>query len=152
MNLVLAPGESIDVTLADTDGKFTISYGKESLTVTSELPDQHGREGVIYHEHWQPVDTEDLPVRNLSFQDQVVLHRLLNESAGKDWDPTKDVIERNTTSFDMGMDSLDLVEVIMRVEEEFGVQFPPDYEDFPNAGALADKLAELLAVKSNASR
>lgn len=52
MMIELSPGESVTVTLKDTDGEFVIEYGERVLSVTSELPDSDGREGVIYSERF----------------------------------------------------------------------------------------------------
>lgn len=59
MKLILKQGERVEVELADTDGKFVISYGRSTLRVTSDLPDQKGREGVIYEERFG--DASDIP-------------------------------------------------------------------------------------------
>lgn len=150
MKVLLSQGESLTVNLEGSDGEFVITWGDNDLTVTADLPDQQGREGVIYHETWHPSRMpEDTEVRFLNAEDTAKLYQLLTESAGKGWNQTTDVITRSTTSIDMGMDSLDLVEVIMRIEEEFGVAFPADYEEFANVGDLMDKLARLL---QNATR
>lgn len=148
MNLVLAPGESIDVTLADTDGKFTISYGKESLTVFSELPDQQGRVGVIYEETGGLGHSDEDVLANavvgegvvLSAPDQEKLHSLLKEYAGRNFSGT---IVRDTTSIDLSFDSLDVSEVIFMIEEVFGVAFSNEYQ-WSTVGQLEDYLAARL--------
>lgn len=53
MRIVLALGETLVVSFADTDGEFTISYSDpEGIKVeeTDGLPDVTGRGGVLYHE------------------------------------------------------------------------------------------------------
>lgn len=49
------------------------------------------------------------------------------------------------TSFkeDLGADSLDLFEVLMALEEEFGIEIPPeDFEQLTTVGAVIDYLKE----------
>lgn len=50
MKVELRQGESVSITLEGTDGLFKVIYGKETLRVTSDLPDTKGRKGVIYEE------------------------------------------------------------------------------------------------------
>jgi hypothetical protein len=52
MKVLLRPGDVLEVGLVDTDGHFEFRYDVEKghLTVTSDLPDMQGREGVIYDE------------------------------------------------------------------------------------------------------
>ena len=52
MRVEIKQGESLTVCLADTDGEFVIKYGKNKLTVKSDLPDSSGREGTIYSENF----------------------------------------------------------------------------------------------------
>lgn len=51
-DIVLKPGDKITITLQGTDGEFEIEYGKTALTVTADMPDTQGREGVIYSEEF----------------------------------------------------------------------------------------------------
>lgn len=44
----LAKGESIRVTLKDSDGSFTLKYGKHVLSISTEWADSEDRKGVIY--------------------------------------------------------------------------------------------------------
>ncbi len=148
MNLVLAPGESVDVTLADTDGKFTISYGKESLTVFSYLPDQHGRVGVIYKETCgigYPVGgfVEAVTANKaiLSVSHQAKLYSILKEYANLEFNNT---VNRDTTSIDLGFDSLDVTDVLLTIEDAFDVPFPSNYE-WSTVGQIEDYLAANLA-------
>lgn len=52
INVVLAPGDSVEVTLKDTDGTFRITYGPVKLTVRVDMADTKGRKGVIYEERY----------------------------------------------------------------------------------------------------
>ena len=52
MKIELSPGELLMVTLQGTDGMFTIEFGERELTVSVDLPDTEGREGVIYSERF----------------------------------------------------------------------------------------------------
>lgn len=54
MKIELKQGERITVTFADTDGEIEVSYGENNLTVTADLPDTTGRQGVIYEEVFGP--------------------------------------------------------------------------------------------------
>lgn len=58
MELVLAPGDKIRVTLKDTDGEFVLEYGKTSLKITTDFPDSNGRKGIIYEEKFGKPETE----------------------------------------------------------------------------------------------
>lgn len=50
IEVVLAPGDQLKVTLKDTDGVFTLEYGKNAVRIKSDLPDTNGRRGTIYEE------------------------------------------------------------------------------------------------------
>jgi hypothetical protein len=50
----IGPGEKVKIRLRGTDGEFVISYGETALTITADLPDSQGREGVIYSEQFNP--------------------------------------------------------------------------------------------------
>src|SRR3989337_2618462 len=52
MIIILKPGETIRVHLADSDGEFRINYGKKVLSVKTDFPDTKGRVGTIYAEHF----------------------------------------------------------------------------------------------------
>lgn len=52
IRIILNAGDSVEIGLADADGKFVVNYGAEELTITSDLPDTAGREGVIYRERY----------------------------------------------------------------------------------------------------
>lgn len=50
-----------------------------------------------------------------------------------------DTIKRETTFGDLDADSLDVVEVIMALEDEFGVEIPDEVaEKFKNIGDVVD--------------
>ena len=52
---------------------------------------------------------------------------------------TPDTITRETTFGDLDADSLDVVEVIMALEDEFGVEIPDEVaEKFKNIGDVVD--------------
>ena len=48
MKIELKPGDDLDVTLAHSDGGFTVEYGETTVRVMANLPDDQEREGVIY--------------------------------------------------------------------------------------------------------
>ena len=52
MKVEIKQGETVLLTLAGTDGQFTISYSSTALTVRADLPDTQGREGIIYCEQF----------------------------------------------------------------------------------------------------
>lgn len=56
MKIVLKQGDRLEVCLEGTDGEFVIEYGDSTLTVTADLPDSDGREGVIYSERFGDAD------------------------------------------------------------------------------------------------
>lgn len=49
MQLTIPYGSKVTVSFADTDGEITISFADGAITVHSDLPDDQGREGVIYN-------------------------------------------------------------------------------------------------------
>ena len=52
---------------------------------------------------------------------------------------TPDTITRETTFGDLDADSLDVVEVIMALEDEFGIEIPDEVaEKFKNIGDVVD--------------
>jgi len=59
MKVTIAKGESLIVNLEGTDGEFIITYGQSVLSVTADLPDTDGREGVIYSERFGADDDDD---------------------------------------------------------------------------------------------
>lgn len=52
VTIEIGQNESVRIKLRETDGEFTVSYGKRVLRVTSDLPDTKGRKGVIYEEQF----------------------------------------------------------------------------------------------------
>lgn len=151
MKIQLSPGDRLLVNLEGSDGEFVIVWGKTSLTVEAELPDQAGRVGVIYEETWGPGRLDDLDeqvvpaVRVLTEGQREQMHDTIRLHANPDFSGK---ITRSTTAVDLGMDSLDVSEVPLLLEDAFGVQFPNDFE-WSNVGQLEDKLAEVL---QNATR
>ena len=50
-----------------------------------------------------------------------------------------DSIQRHTTMQDLGADSLDIVEVVMEIEEEFDITIPDSaFEKMENVGEIVD--------------
>jgi hypothetical protein len=59
VTIILEPGQSVSVELRDTDGRFTINYGIERLTVFADMKGSHkGDCGIIYDERYGPDDLE----------------------------------------------------------------------------------------------
>jgi hypothetical protein len=57
LTVTVPQGEAVLVTLAETDGQFTISYGAphlgvDTLLIHADMPDSTGREGIIYEEKY----------------------------------------------------------------------------------------------------
>ena len=52
MRIELKPGEQVTVCLHEADGEFVVKYGKNKLTITADMPDAEGREGVVYEERY----------------------------------------------------------------------------------------------------
>ena len=53
MHIELKAGEQIEISFKDADGVITVAYGKTIASVHADLPDTHGRDGVIY---WRSSD------------------------------------------------------------------------------------------------
>ena len=60
MHIELEAGEQIEISFKDADGVITVAYGKTVASVHADLPDIHGRDGVIY---WR---SSDRPVADSS--------------------------------------------------------------------------------------
>lgn len=58
---------------------------------------------------------------------------------------TDNVTEESSFKDDLGIDSLDLFELVMAMEEEFGVEIPS--EDLENMSTVGDVIAYLEANK-----
>ena len=56
-------------------------------------------------------------------------------------------LNRDTSLSDLGLDSLDLVDVIMEIEEEFGIRLPEDIEDIKTLGDWVDVVNEAVSEK-----
>ena len=55
------------------------------------------------------------------------------------------ITEASSFSDDLGIDSLDIVELLMNVEEEFGVSIGPD----PSIATVGDLIAKIEELKNN---
>ena len=55
------------------------------------------------------------------------------------------ITEASSFSEDLGIDSLDIVELLMNVEEEFGVSIEPD----PSIATVGDLMAKIEELKNN---
>lgn len=55
-----------------------------------------------------------------------------------------ETVNEETSFSDLGLDSLDIVELLMGIEDEFGVNIEPD-ESLKNVGDLIKKIEELKA-------
>ena len=55
------------------------------------------------------------------------------------------ITEASRFSEDLGIDSLDIVELLMNVEEEFGVSIEPD----PSIATVGDLIAKIEELKNN---
>lgn len=77
--ITLKQGDRLEVCLDGTDGEFVIEYGDSALTVTADLPDSDGREGVIYSERFGDTDDDSEEVEALSD-----LRPLLSRSQSQD--------------------------------------------------------------------
>lgn len=69
------------------------------------------------------------------------IKELLSNSLSIDADS---ITEESNFSDDLGIDSLDIVELLMNVEEEFGVSIEPD-PSIATVGDLIAKIEELRA-------
>lgn len=52
VDIVIGPGESVNITLKDADGQFTVAWTDKELLITANMPDTQGREGIIYREEF----------------------------------------------------------------------------------------------------
>ena len=48
MHIELKAGEQIEISFKHADGVITVAYGETVASVYADLPDTHGRNGVIY--------------------------------------------------------------------------------------------------------
>ena len=48
MHIELEAGEQIEISFKDVDGVITVAFGETVASVHANLPDTHGRDGVIY--------------------------------------------------------------------------------------------------------
>lgn len=48
VQVTITRGEEVTIAFADTDGEITVAWREDRLTVTADMPDMTGREGVIY--------------------------------------------------------------------------------------------------------
>lgn len=55
------------------------------------------------------------------------------------------ITEASSFADDLGIDSLDVVELLMNVEEEFGVSIEPD----PSIATIGDLMAKIEELKGN---
>lgn len=55
------------------------------------------------------------------------------------------ITEASSFSDDLGIDSLDIVELLMNVEEEFGVSIEPD----PSIATVGDLIAKIEELQNN---
>jgi hypothetical protein len=72
MELVLAPGDKLKVTLKDADGEFELRWDKDALRVHSDLADTTGRCGIIYEEKFSKPDPRE---KDLTKVDSKPMHR-----------------------------------------------------------------------------
>ena len=57
MKIELKPGEAVTVTLEGTDGEITVEFNENDVRVSADMPDDEGREGVIYLEAFRDEPT-----------------------------------------------------------------------------------------------
>jgi acyl carrier protein len=69
------------------------------------------------------------------------LQRILS----KEFEVATDVIAPTARLDSLGIDSLAVIEVIFRLEDEFKVSFPQDPGDLPTIGALVSAIDQLMA-------
>jgi acyl carrier protein len=63
----------------------------------------------------------------------------------KEFEVATDVIAPTARLDSLGIDSLAVIEVIFRLEDEFKVSFPQDPGDLPTIGALVSAIDQLMA-------
>jgi len=54
MFITMEQGNKLVVRFRDTDGEIVINWSETALSVEADLPDDDGREGIIYKETWRP--------------------------------------------------------------------------------------------------
>jgi len=154
MKIELAPGETLVVSLKESDGEFTIKFGEDAVTVEADMPDTQGRTGVIYEEVFRP--PEDLSgftdVRSPTWASKpggFVLYPadkakfLACLSRHAPLAVTAESIKDETTHIDLGYDSMDIQDVILDLEETFNISLP-DGDPFDSVLELENKVAERL--------
>lgn len=64
MNIVLNPGDMVEIKIESIPGSFHIVFDVNEVRIETELPDDEGREGVIYKETIGPAPKNpDNPIR-----------------------------------------------------------------------------------------
>jgi acyl carrier protein len=93
--------------------------------------------------HWKPFEEKDMILKSAwhNFKPMVADYTATEVS----------IVESYSTFEDLGMDSLDFVELIMYVEEEYNVELPDDkVEDIKTIGGLHILLIRTLEGKREA--
>ena len=161
MKIELAPGETLVVSLKDSDGTFTVKFGESAVTVEADMPDTKGREGVIYEEafrSWEefpcPTDVTDVVTKipTLEMRGKPRKFALYPKDKEKllqclaTHSPlavTAESIKDETTFIDLGFDSMDVEDVRLDLEETFSIELP-DSDSFASVRELENKIAERL--------
>lgn len=128
ISITLPPGHNLIVKLSDSQGnpvggEFKISFDSVSVQVEADLPDSQGREGVIYKEDFnvegpdQKVETAVLfavePSENFK-----KLKKLISQYSEV---PEEQMELRSDLKKDLSVESLEIVELVLCVEDEFGI-------------------------------
>lgn len=80
MKVVIAQGESVEVEIADSDGRLTISYTATELTVSADMPGSHlGSEGLIYREVFAGCTCEDMVIDEKCPEHGLLHHHMIVE-------------------------------------------------------------------------
>jgi acyl carrier protein len=151
MIITLEPNQEIEVRFAHSrdehgeprtsDGSITVKYDdiSKKLVVLASEPDSSGRNGVVYEENFEfhqmemeieaaPDSTSSATKPHLLTDEQLLddIRRIVSEHLDTDPETIK---SSSSIMDDLGADSLDLIELVMAVEWEYGIEIPDEDAD-----------------------
>ncbi len=151
MIITLEPNQWIEIRFAHgrdehgdpllSDGAITVRYDdeKKRIRVEASEPDSSGRKGVVYQENFDGGQQEEIDAV-LSADDELLSNicRIVAEHLGVE----REVVETSSSIMDdLGADSLDLIELVMAFEWEYGIEIPD--ADADGIHTVSDILAYL---------
>jgi acyl carrier protein len=161
MIITLEPNQSIEIRFAHgrdkhgdpllSDGAITVRYDddEKSIVVYANEPDSSGRGGIVYQENFAGGQNEDLDATIAPAYDREVDPVPTDEHLLKDAirivadhiGIEREIVKRESLLYDLGADSLDLIEIVMAFEWEYGIEIPD--EDADSIETVGDIVAYL---------